>query len=174
MSFIVANKTSLRSIADLTAPTAPAFATMQLDLSQALKAVHTQACCSAVPVNCTNVRHHFFSSKWLTGLVDIRHLCIRILNILSIYNACYTFYQSTLRAIHIRDIRYILSVIHNHMPSTYDACSICFRILMYLPHAIDWYDACSLYFAFKDCWISWARYRSLVLSLHVINDINLL
>ena len=79
-----------------------------------------------------------------------------------------------MRAIHIRDIRYILSVMHTHMLSTYDACSICFRFLMYCAHTIDWYDACSLYFAFKDCWISCARYRALVLSLHVIVDIDLL
>ena len=58
VSFVVANQksscylcscnsSSLRSIADLTAPTAPAFVAMQFDLSQAPRAIHTQSCCSA-------------------------------------------------------------------------------------------------------------------------------
>ena len=41
------NSSSLRSIADLTASTAPAFVAMQFDLSQAPRAIHTQSCCSA-------------------------------------------------------------------------------------------------------------------------------
>ena len=44
VSFIVANK---QSSCYLTAPTVPAFVTMQLDLSRAPRAVHIQAyCCS--------------------------------------------------------------------------------------------------------------------------------
>ena len=122
-----------------------------LDLSDASTAVIALLQPVAVPTSYWLCTISSPPSGWLAQLISV--ICA---------SAYLTFYQSTMRAIHIRDIRYILSVIHNYMLSTYDACSICFRFLMYLAHTINWYDACSLYFAFKDCWMSCACYRSLV------------
>ena len=41
--------------------------------------------------------------------------------------------------IHMSDLQYILSVIHNHVFSIYDACSTCFRFLLYY-----WLERCML------------------------------
>ena len=51
MTFVFVNQ---KSSCYLTAPTAPAFVTMQLDLSRAPRVVHIQACCCACyPYQCS-------------------------------------------------------------------------------------------------------------------------